>query len=83
MILSGYILETIIICLWFSLIIKREITVKTDGADRIIKRTINLLIQYKNVLKSNLQLRVNYKLQKRQEIEKIKRYVLKFIFVNA
>lgn len=52
------------------MIIKKEIYAKTDEADKIIKRTINLLMQYKNIIKSNLQLRVNYKQKKRQEIEK-------------
>lgn len=68
---------------WYMLIIKKEIYAKTDEADKIIKRTINLLIHYKNIIKSNLLLRVNYKQKKRQEIEKIKRYVLNLIFINV
>jgi len=83
MILSGYILEVIIIWFWYTLIVKKEIYAKTDGTDKIIKRTINLLIHYKNTIRSNLQLRVNYKQKKRQEIEKIKRYVLNLIFINV
>lgn len=69
MILFGYVIE-IIIWFWYKLIIKKEISLKTDGADRILRRTIKLIIQYKTIIKNNIFLRVNYKQEKRQEIER-------------
>lgn len=69
-ILFGYVIEIIIIWLWYKLIIKKEISLKTDGADRILRRTIKLIIQYKTIIKNNIFLRVNYKQEKRQEIER-------------
>ncbi len=35
MILFGYVIEIIIIWFWYKLIIKKEISLKTNGADRI------------------------------------------------
>lgn len=83
MILFGYVIEIIIIWFWYKLIIKKEISLKTDGADRILRRTIKLIIQYKTIIKNNIFLRVNYKQEKRQEIERIKQYVGKLILINA
>lgn len=82
-ILYGYVIEVIIIWLWYKLIIKKEISVKTDGADRILRRTIKLILQYKTTIKNNIFLKVNYKQEKRQEIERIKRYVGKLILINV
>lgn len=45
MILSGYVLETIIIWLWYTLVVKKEIHAKSNEADRILRRTIKLIIQ--------------------------------------
>lgn len=83
MILFGYVIEIIIIWFWYKLIIKKEISLKTNGADRILRRTIKLIIQYKTTIKNNIFLRVNYKQEKRQEIERIKQYVGKLILINA
>ena len=44
MILFGYVIEIIIIWFWYKLIIKKEISLKTNGADRILRRTIKLII---------------------------------------
>ena len=41
------------------------------------------IIQYKTTIKNNIFLRVNYKQEKRQEIERIKQYVGKLILINA
>lgn len=83
MILLGYVIEIIIIWFWYKLIIKKEISSKTVSEDRILKRTIKLLIQYKTTIKNSLLLRVNYKQEKRQDIERIKQHVGKLILINA
>ena len=44
MILFGYVIEIIIRWFWYKLIIKKEISLKTNGADRILRRTIKLII---------------------------------------
>lgn len=83
MIFYGYILEAVILWFWYVLIIKKEIKAKSDGVDKILRRTINLIIQYKAIIKNNILLRVNYKQEKRGEIEVIKRYVGNLILINA
>lgn len=83
MILFGYVVEIIIILFWYKLIIEKEISLKTDCADRILRRTIKMIIQHKNTIKNNILLRVNYKHKKRQGIERIKQYVGKLILINA
>ena len=83
MILFGYVIEIIIIWFWYKLIIKKEISLKTNGEERILRRTIKLIRQYKTIIKNNIFLRVNYKQEKRQEIERIKRYIGRFILINV
>lgn len=83
MILYGYLTEVIILFLWYKLIIKKEITAKTDGADKILGRTIKLVIRYKETIKNNILLRIEYKQKKEKEIIKIKRYVENLVLVYA
>ncbi len=54
MILYGYLLEVVIVFLWYKLIIEKEIRAKTGGADKIFKRTIKLVIKYKSTIKNNI-----------------------------
>lgn len=82
-ILFGYVIEIIIIWFWYKLVIKKEISLKTDGADKILRRTIKLIIRFKTIIKNNIFLRVNYKEERKQEIERIKQYVVKLILINA
>lgn len=73
MILCGYLVELIIILLWYKLIIKKEITAKTNGADKILRRTIRLIIQYKDTIRENILFNVKYKEEK--QIIRIKKIV--------
>lgn len=83
MILIGYVLESIVISFWYMLIVKKEVRAKVNDADRVLRRTINLLVQYKSIIKNNILIKVNYRQEKRKGIDIIKNRVGNLILINA
>lgn len=83
MILSGYVLETLIICFWYVLIIKKEIHAKVNDADRILGRIINLIIQHRLIIMNNILFIVNYKQEKKKQIDIIKKCFTNLMLINV
>jgi hypothetical protein len=81
MILYGYLIELLVLFLWHKLIIKKEIIAENGRDDKILRRTIKLLIRYKDTIKNNILLRVKYKQGKEEEITRIKQYVMNLICI--
>jgi len=83
MILIGYILEFIIIYFWYMLIVKKEIHAKGNDVDRILRRSINLIIKHRIIIKNNIFLKVNYRKEKRKDIDIIKKGVRNLMLING
>lgn len=98
MLIGMYVVEGIILLLWYNLIIKKEIYENEDKKkgnekkygeegtvennvnnkkkdEKVVIRTIRLLKKYRKEIRDNLLLRVNYCQEKKENIEKIKKYV--------
>lgn len=80
--LIGYIVEAIVLYLWYRLIIKKELDEKTNSEKTILLRSVRLIIQHRMTIKKNIFSIVNYDLEQKQQIERLKQIISEQFTIN-